>query len=121
MDALNGYLTVGRYLYENPKEYSEGWNIGPTTDGIRTVSWVFHKIKNTYDGLQAEAGSKFEVKESETLGLDIQKALTRFDWEPRLSCDRVVEQVTEYFMSQQKGENEHQICLRQISEFFEKE
>lgn len=121
LDALNGYMTVGRYLYGNPKDFSEGWNIGPTTDGIRTVAWVFNKIKNTYDGLEAETGSKFDVKESETLGLDIQKSLARFDWEPRLSCDRVVEQVTEYFMSRQLGEDEHEICLRQISEFFEKE
>lgn len=119
LDALNGYLTVGRYLYKNPKEYSEGWNIGPTPDGIRTVSWIFNKIKNTYNGLEVEAGLKFDVKESETLGLDIQKSLARLDWEPRLSCDRVVEQVTEYFMSKQSGEDEHEICLRQIAEFYQ--
>lgn len=118
LDALNGYLTVGRYLYENPKEYSEGWNIGPTTDGIRTVSWVFQKIKNTYHGLEAETGAKLDVKESETLGLDIQKSLDRLDWEPRLSCERVVEQVTEYFMGRQAGEDDRTICLRQISEFY---
>lgn len=118
LDALNGYLTVGRYLYENPGEYSEGWNIGPTPDGIRTVSWIFSKIKSTYNGLEAETGLKFAVKESETLGLDIEKSLARLDWEPRLSCDRVVEQVTEYFMCKQSGENEREICSRQIMEFF---
>ena len=121
LDALNGYLTVGRYLYENPKEYSEGWNIGPTIDGIRTVSWVFDKIKNTYNGLEMESGLKFGVHESETLGLNIQKSLVRLDWAPTLSCDRVVEQVTEFFKSQQSGVDEREICMKQIDEFFKKE
>ena len=118
LDALNGYLTVGRYLYQLPKEYSQGWNIGPTVDGIRPVSWVVNKIRGFYNGLETAAGNKYNVRESETLGLDIHKSLEWLDWEPRLSCDRVVELVVEFFVGQQKRISEAELCHRQIEEFY---
>lgn len=118
LDALNGYLTVGRYLYESPKEFSQGWNIGPTVDGIRSVSWVVNKIQEFYNGLETVAGNKYNVRESETLGLDIHKSLERLDWEPRLSCERVVELVVEFFTGQQNGVMEEELCRRQIEEFY---
>lgn len=120
LDALNGYLTVARFLYDQPKEYSEGWNIGPTVDGIRTVSWVLKKIQEHYNGLDASIGKRFNVKESETLGLDIHKALERLDWEPRLSCDRMIEMVVEFFAGQQRSESEQELCWKQIKEYYEK-
>lgn len=119
LDALNGYLTVGRYLYNNPLDNSEGWNIGPTLDGIRTVSWVLTKIKEYYDKLEASAGERFDVRESETLGLDITKSLDRLDWEPLVSSDKMVELVVDFFKSQRNGEAERSICNRQISEFYQ--
>lgn len=118
LDALNGYLAVARLLYENPTEFSEEWNIGPTGDGVRTVSWIFEKIKDSFHGLNYTKGEHFEVSESETLGLDIQKALSRLDWRPILSCEEVVAQVVEFFKCQEAGEWERQICMRQIKEFY---
>ena len=50
LDALNGYLAVGRLLYDSPLDYSESWNIGPTVNGIRTVSWIIDKINSYYKG-----------------------------------------------------------------------
>ncbi len=119
LDALNGYLTVGRYIYINPTEYSEGWNIGPTIDGIRTVSWIVGKVKESFAGLESRTGIKFDVKESETLGLDISKALKCLDWKPMLSCDNVVKNVVDFYLGQQRGVNERDLCLRQIKKFYE--
>lgn len=119
LDALNGYLTVGRYLYDNPMEYSRAWNIGPTVDGIRSVSWVFEKIKTSFEGLEGAKGKKIDVSESETLGLDITDAVSRLDWHPKISCAKVLEQVVKFYKEQQAGESEYQICLKQIKDFFE--
>lgn len=118
LDALNGYLTVARFLYEYPLEYSGSWNIGPTQDGIRSVLWIFEKIKESFEGLEGKKGEQFQISESETLGLDIRKALDKLDWEPRLSCEKVVESVVDFFKSQQCGESEYQICMRQINDFY---
>lgn len=118
LDALNGYLSLARLLCGNPAEYSGEWNIGPTKDGVRTVSWIFEKIRRSFEGLEYKEGELFDVSESETLGLDIQKALDKLDWEPVLSCEKVVDQVVEFFKCQEAGEWERQICLRQITEFY---
>lgn len=121
LDALNGYLTVARYLYQDPLRYSGAWNIGPTKDGIRTVSWVFETIQRSFAGLQSNVGKRFDVAESKTLGLDISKALTQLDWEPRLSCGELIGQVAEFFIGQQNGVPEADLCREQISKFFAKE
>lgn len=118
LDALNGYLTIARYLYNDPLEYSGAWNIGPSKDGIKSVSWVFEKMSNSFVGLDVEDGEKFGVSESETLGLDIQRALKLLDWQPIFSCERVVELVVEFYKRQKLGENEYNICMSQIEEFF---
>ncbi len=118
LDALNGYLAVARLLYDNPAEYSEEWNIGPTQDGIRTVSWIFEKMRSSFEGLEGIDGQHFAVAESEKLGLSIQKALDRLDWKPILSCEQVVKQVVDFFKRQEAGEPERQICLRQIKDFY---
>ena len=119
-DALNGYLTIGRYLYNNPIEYSGAWNIGPTVDGIRTVSWVYEKIKQSFDGLEDVEGKQFKVAESQTLGLSINKALRRLDWKPLLSCEDVIDWVVDFFKRQRTGENEYKIMLDQIKTFYRK-
>ena len=100
-------------------EYSRAWNIGPTVDGIRSVSWVFEKIRTSFEGLEGAKGKKIDVSEPETLGLDITDAVSRLDWHPKLSCAKVLEQVVEFYKEQQAGESEYQICLKQIKDFFE--
>ena len=120
LDALDGYLTVARYLYENPLTYSGAWNIGPTKDGICTVSWVFERIQETFTGLEGKKGERFQVNEAETLGLSIQKSLSMLDWKPSMSCDKVIDQVVEFFKCQRAGQWERQICFKQISDFYGK-
>ena len=118
LDALNGYLSVARLLYQEPAAYSEAWNIGPTKDGIRSVGWVFETISDAFHTLKNSVGKGIGVAESKTLGLDIQKSLERLDWEPVLPIEQTIEQVVEFFKCQQAGEEERDICMRQINEFF---
>lgn len=120
LDALNGYLSIGRLLYTNPENYSSQWNIGPTQDGIREVLWVVRKMQGFYEGSAeyclGEAESK--VIESKTLGLDITKSLAKLDWEPELSCDEMLYEIVEFFKGQLTGKNEREICLEQIKRFY---
>lgn len=118
LDALNGYLSIARLLYNSPEEYSEAWNIGPTVDGIKSVGWVFDKINASFKGLQTTSGEKFDIKESKTLGLNIRKSLSFLDWEPYVSVERTIEMVVEFYKFQQAGEWERDICMRQIKEFY---
>lgn len=119
MDALNGYLAIGRLMYRNPEKYSGQWNIGPAPDGIRDVLWVVDKMKEHYRNTEYVLGAPLEVAESRTLGLDITKAVTETDWEPLLSCDRMLYQIVEFYKLQKDGVPVMEICRRQIRDFFE--
>ncbi len=119
LDALNGYLTVGRLLYDQPEAYSGPWNIGPTRDGIKDVLWVVEQMRKHYTAAEYVVGDTFAVTESKTLGLDITKSLRELDWEPLLNCDKMLYNVVDFFRRQQAGIPEAKICADQIREFFE--
>ena len=119
LDALNGYLTIGRLMYCEPGEYSSQWNIGPTRDGIKDVLWVVEKMKEHYAGTEYVVGDTFAVTESKTLGLDITRSLRELDWEPLLSCDKMLYYIVEFYKMQREGIPELEICKKQIREFFE--
>lgn len=117
LDALNGYLTVGRLMYLEPRRFSSQWNIGPEAGGIRDVLWVMEKIQAYYDVGYAP-GQPLEVKESQTLGLDITKAKRLLGWAPQLTAEETVSHVVSFFKSQQAGESERDLCARQVREYF---
>lgn len=118
MDALNGYLSIARLVYENPEKYSQAWNIGPTKDGIKDVLWVVNKMREHYINAEYVVGDAYDVAESKTLGLDIEKTLTKTDWKPLLSCDKMLYNIVEFYKMQQEGVKEIDICRKQIREFF---
>jgi CDP-glucose 4,6-dehydratase len=119
LDALNGYLSIARLMYENPEKYSSQWNIGPTKEGIQSVLTVVNKMQTYYQSnLGFVERNIFKVAESQTLGLDITKSLTMLDWSPELSFDKMLFEIVDYYKRQQAKEAEYSICLRQICEYF---
>lgn len=118
LDALNGYLSVARLLYQKPTVYSEAWNIGPAKDGIRSVGWIFETINRAFHLQKNSAAKGIGVMESQTLGLNIEKSMERLDWEPILPIERTIEQVVDFYKCQQSGEAERDICMRQIDGFY---
>jgi len=119
LDALNGYLAIGRLMCQEPQQYSGEWNIGPTRDGIKDVLWVVNQMQAHYASTRYVVGEAFDVTESKTLGLDITKSLHELDWEPLLSCDKMLYNVVDFFKKQQAGIPEANICAEQIQEFFQ--
>jgi CDP-glucose 4,6-dehydratase len=121
-DAMNGYLTIARKLYEEPARFSEAWNIGPSVDGIRTVADVFRIMQKYFDDtVPYDEGKKFEVRESQTLGLSIDKAVERLGWRPEQPLQKMLYDVVDYFKRQRAGEAEISICRRQIRDYFQLE
>lgn len=119
LDALNGYLTIARYAYQNPLQYSDVWNIGPTRDGIRSVGWVVQTMQKAFQNLKSTKSNPSSVTESKTLGLNIQKSLEALDWKPKLSCEETIQQVVDFYKHQQAGKAIDQICWEQVKRYFE--
>jgi CDP-glucose 4,6-dehydratase len=107
-------------VYEDPEQYSGPWNIGPTKEGIQSVLDVVEKMQAFYKGSAGYTqNNPFKVIESQSLGLDITKSLTRLSWVPEMSLDKMLHDLVDYFKRQQAGEPERDICLGQVRDFFE--
>lgn len=120
LDALNGYLSIARLMYEEPEKYSGPWNIGPDREGIKSVLEVVEKMRFFYKSTAGYIqGSPSGLIESMTLGLDITKAVSRLDWAPEIPLDRMLYDLVDYYKRRQAGEPDRDICLRQVREFFE--
>ena len=120
LDALNGYLTIGRKLYEDPAKFSIPWNIGPTKDGIQPVGYIYEKIRQYFNSDEPYSlVQNSPVKESQTLGLDIEDSQKLLEWWPEQPLDKILFELTDYFKRQQKGEPERNICKQQINDFFD--
>jgi CDP-glucose 4,6-dehydratase len=119
LDALNGYLTITRLMYEEPEKFSSQWNIGPSNEGIVTVLEVVNRMKAFYDcSIGYSQVKPFNVVESRTLGLDISKSVSCLEWLPELPFDLILYNLVDFFKHQQANEPERDICLRQIKDFF---
>jgi CDP-glucose 4,6-dehydratase len=119
LDALNGYLAIARLMYQEPEKYSGPWNIGPVKEGIRSALEVVERMQGFYkNNTGYTENNPFKVIESQTLGLDITKAMTHLGWAPEIPLDKMLYDLVDYFKRQQAGEDERDICLRQVREFF---
>ena len=119
LDALNGYLTIARKLYEEPDTFSAPWNIGPSKEGICSAGEIFEKLRLYFNSAEPYTViEKRMVRESKTLGLDIEESVRRLGWSPEQPLDKILYELTDFFKRQRSGEAEREICLRQIREFF---
>ena len=119
LDPLNGYLTLGMQLYQNPTSFNgEGWNFGPSNQSIKTVL----ELTNILAGLWGKADIKVESNinqphESTLLHLSIDKAQSLLKWSPRLHFNEAVTKTGEWYRRVQQGEAPITVTTEQIREF----
>jgi CDP-glucose 4,6-dehydratase len=119
LDCLNGYLSIARLQYGEPETYSDAWNIGPTKEGIQSAGEVVAMMQRCYQtGGGYTVTNTFKAPESQSLGLDITKAISRLDWKPELTLEETIAALVDFFRREQSGENVQTICRNQIQEFF---
>ena len=91
LDPLYGYLLLAAKLYNDPINYSEAWNFGPKEDEIMSVEEVAQLlIKNWGEGNITLNNDAKKVHESSVLRLDIQKAVSKLDWNPRWNVEESI-------------------------------
>jgi CDP-glucose 4,6-dehydratase len=83
IEPLCGYLLLGRGLLEGRTEFAEGWNLGPSDDGVVKVRTVVQRMTNAWEAVRVEfkpdVGAPHEAR---LLKLDCSKAKDRLGWKP---------------------------------------
>lgn len=121
LEPLGGYLLLAERLWEEPEQYSEGWNFGPETEQTATVGEVVEEMLRVYgEGTFEYRGEKEAPHEAGILLLDISKAKRRLGWKPRLNLEETLAWTAEWYRDYQK-KSPYEICRKQIREFMRRE
>ncbi|MGL5056168.1 MAG: CDP-glucose 4,6-dehydratase [Fusobacteriaceae bacterium] len=117
LEPLSGYLLLGQKMIQNPGQYCEGYNFGPTLDAIVPVWDVATMVTKFYGGGELKDSSNADAPhEAKLLLLDITKARFELDWKPTLTIENSIELTTEWY-KRYKVENVYDLCLEQIEKF----
>lgn len=117
LEPLAGYMMVAEKLWENPKEYAEGWNFGPEEQSVWTVWDVAGEVIRAYGkGERQDSCSEEIFYEEKKLILNIDKAKTKLGWAPMLDVKQAIKMTVAWYQNR-KNEDAYEICLKQIQEY----
>ncbi|MGA1847609.1 CDP-glucose 4,6-dehydratase [Deferribacter abyssi] len=81
LEPLSGYLMIGQKLLEGKKEFAEGWNFGPSDEGVIIVEEVVKHIKRYWEKIDYELNTnENHPHEASLLKLDCSKAHSLLKW-----------------------------------------
>ena len=118
LDPLYGYLSLGKSLWNDPKNFSGSWNFGPELFSIITVGELVAKFIQSYGSGEVIDDSKNEhPHEAKLLMLDISKAFFKLNWKPTLSIDQTIDFTTNWYRNY-KFTNVYDLSVEQINQFY---
>ena len=117
LEPISGYLMLAEKLYDNPKEFSEGWNFGPRDEDVKPVEWILDKMVAKWSNASWELDENFHPHEAGFLKLDISKASSKLGWFPMWNLEKALDEVINWHQSYLRGENMQKVCLKQISNY----
>jgi CDP-glucose 4,6-dehydratase len=117
LDALNGYLMLAERLYERPREYSEAWNFGPTSEyRVRTIADSLCDAWGN-DARWVEVPRQDFRKEAGLLKLDSSKARSRLHWTDRVTTAEAIKDLASWYSGYYKGVEARELTQRTIDRF----
>lgn len=118
LDPLHGYLVLAEKLWKNKKEYSSGWNFGPTNDEGRSVSWILEKFSQLWkEKLDVEIENENFNHEANFLMLNSEKAKNELKWESKIELDDSIKLIVEWYKSYFEKDDLRKKSLEQIKYF----
>lgn len=116
LEPLCGYLLLGALLEKQPDNFSGAYNFGPfPNDHLSVKELVEISINEWGEGGWKDISNLAQPHEATLLMLDIQKAVNRLGWTPKLSATQSLKWTIEWY--KQKPENKIAYTLSQIDEY----
>lgn len=120
LEPLSGYLLLGQRLFEQGKEFAQGFNFGPNEDSVLKVADIAQKIVDLYGKGEVVVHKRDNLHEANLLMLNIDKAEKVLGWTPTLSADTAVENTIEWYKHfYDKDVDMYEFTMNQINEYEE--
>jgi len=118
LEPLSGYLLLAEKLWENPKEYAEGWNFGPSLDEAKTVRWIVEKLRELWaEEFSWELDTQAAPHEAHFLTLDSSKARMKLGWKPRWNLETTLKVIVEWNEAYARNEPLRDVVMQQITQY----
>lgn len=119
LEPLSGYLILAQKMYNNPEEYSEGWNFGPDEQDVKPVDWILDRMTQQWPDSSWELDRNSNPHEANFLKLNISKAKLRLAWEPIWSLDCTLRKIVDWHRAWLNKEDVKAVCLLEIRNYME--
>jgi len=117
LEPLSGYLILAQKLYEDQKEYAEGWNFGPNEQDVKSVDWILDKMISKWPNSSWEFDQNSNPHEAVFLKLDIAKAESKLGWQPVWELSHTLEKIIGWHRAWLDKEDMQVVCLAEIEEY----
>ena len=121
LESLSGYLKIGEKMMENPVKFADSFNFGPPLSSNKTVWEVVHKVIKEYGkGNAIDASTPNDVHEHKLLNLDVTKAYTLLNWQPKLTLEESIKFTVDWYKEALVQKDMYNFCVKQIELHSEK-
>jgi CDP-glucose 4,6-dehydratase len=118
LEPLSGYLNLAEHLYINGQAYAEAWNFGPVDEDALPVHCIVELMAQVWgNGACWKQDGGEQPHEANYLKLDISKAKSRLDWQPRWPLATAIKQTIRWHQSWLAREDMHNLCLAEIRQY----
>lgn len=117
LEPLSGYLTLGAKLLEDKSEFAEGYNFGPEMSSVLTVEDIVKNLIKYYEKGNVIIQPDTKFHEANLLMLDITKAKTKLNWEPKYNSDEAIKHTVLWYKAFYDNKNMVEITKKQIDEY----
>lgn len=119
LDPLYGYLLLGAKMAKDPVNFADAYNFGPEPENELTVEELVKiSIKTWGSGSYEVQQKEGQLHEAGLLKLDITKAKTVLNWQPRLNAEDTVSWTIDWYKT--PAENWGTKTVQQVQSYFEK-
>lgn len=117
LEPVSAYLQLAQALYESPRTFSEGWNVGPDADKNYPVSYIVNAVNERLPfsfEFGAESGTGGEAT---LLRLDSTKIRNALNWNSKLGIDDALKATIDWQEALGRNAQMLNITLEQINRF----
>jgi CDP-glucose 4,6-dehydratase len=116
LEPLSGYLILGALLDAQPEKYSGAYNFGPQPKDHLSVKELVEVSINAWgNGTWNDISDKNQPHEAGLLQLDITKAITELEWQPKLNAAQAIEWTLNWY--KQTDANKLDFTFDQIKKY----
>ena len=118
LEPVIAYLNLSQKIYEDPLNFSEAWNFGPSDRDIISVSELLVILQNHSESkvdIQYEQVS--DKHEATLLKLDSSKAKQKLGWHLHWSVEDAIKKTLDWYNAFHQGKDMYNFSLEQLNSY----